>query len=170
VGLVSALFPAADDIQHGNLARVADLLTSLTASPPAEIHLLLDKKVEIQNQGHVVLVSNMPYTGFHYQLGPVNAHKDGLLDVLFFAELSKLDLLGYVVQGVGEGYPEDPRIQHYHVRRVDITTNPEMPVMADGYPLEGGPVRIEVRRNALTMMAPQSVEPPDPETNDAAPG
>jgi diacylglycerol kinase (ATP) len=65
VGLISTLFPSADDIQHGNLARIADFVTTLTASPPAEIHLTLDNKQEIQNLGHVVLVSNMPYIGLH---------------------------------------------------------------------------------------------------------
>ena len=153
VGLVSTLFPSADDIQHGNLARVGDFLATLASSPPAEIHLLLDKKEEIHNQGHVLLVSNMPYIGFHYQLGTVAAFKDGLLDVLFFADLNKLELLGYILQGVGEGYPEDARIQHYHVRRVEIDTHPSMPVMADGNPLGEGLVRIEVRRRVLTVMA-----------------
>jgi diacylglycerol kinase (ATP) len=44
VGLVSDLFPSADDVQHGNLARVGDLLATLVSSPPAEIHLVLDDK------------------------------------------------------------------------------------------------------------------------------
>jgi diacylglycerol kinase family enzyme len=152
VGLISTLFPSADDIQHGNLARVVDFLATLAASPPAEIHLLMDNKQEVRNLGHVVLVTNMPYIGFHYQLGSPDSFGDGLLDVLFFAELSKLDLLGYVFQGVGEGKPEDPRIQHYHVRRVDINTSPAMAVMADGTGLGEGPVRIEVRRHALAVM------------------
>jgi diacylglycerol kinase family enzyme len=155
VGLISTLFPSADDIQHGNLARVGDFLTTLAASPPAEIHLLLDDKQEIHNLGHVVLVSNMPYIGFHYQVGSVASFKDGLLDVLFFADLSKLDLLGYVFQGVGEGKPEDPRIQHFHVRRVDIDTHPAMPVMTDGTALGEGRVRIEVRRRVLATMVGQ---------------
>jgi diacylglycerol kinase family enzyme len=97
----------------------------------------------------------MPYIGFHYQLGNVASFKDGLLDVLFFADLSKLDLLGYILQGVGEGKPEDSRIQHYHVRRVDINTRPAMPVMADGTALGEGLVRIEIRRHALTVMVSQ---------------
>jgi diacylglycerol kinase (ATP) len=155
VGLISTLFPSADDIQHGNLARVGDFLKTLAASPPAEIHLLLDDMQEIHDRGHVVLVSNMPYIGFHYQVGSAASFKDGLLDVLFFADLSKLDLLGYVFQGVGEGKPEDPRIQHYHVRRVDIDTQPFMPVMADGTALGEGLVRIEVRRHALAVMVSQ---------------
>ena len=81
-----------------------------------------------------------------------DSFNDGLLDVLFFADLIKLDLLSYVFQGVGTGVPEDPRIQHYHVRRVDIDTHPAMPVMADGSPLGEGLVRIEVRRGALAVM------------------
>ena len=166
VGLVSSLFPSADDIQHGNLARVGDFLATLTASPPADIHLFLDNKQEIHNQGHVVLVSNMPYIGLHYQVGSTASFNDGLLDVLFFADLSKLDLLGYVFQGVGVGKPEDPRIQHYHVKRVDIDTRPAMAVMTDGTAIGEGLVRIEVRRHALAVMVSKPALPtahPEPD-------
>jgi diacylglycerol kinase (ATP) len=171
VGLVSTLFPTADDIQHGNLAQIGNFLATLAGSPPAEIHLLLDKKQEIHNLGHVLLVSNMPYIGFHYQVGSLASFKDGLLDVLFFADLSKLELLGYVLQGVGEGKPEDPRIQHFHVRRVEIDTHPAMPVMADGNPIGEGLVRIEVKRHALAVMvsqvAPVLIEQPEAEVSIA---
>jgi diacylglycerol kinase (ATP) len=155
IGLVSDLFPAADDIQHGNPTRLIDLLSTLAASPPADIQLLLENRRKVRSRGHVVLVANMPVIGFHYQVGELSAFHDGLLDVIFFAELSKLELLGYVFQGVGVNYPEDERIQHYHVRRVEISTTPDMPVMADGNPLGTGTVRIEVRRRALSVMAGQ---------------
>jgi diacylglycerol kinase (ATP) len=155
VGLISTLFPSADDIQHGNLARVGDFLTSLVASPPAEIHLVLNGKQEIQNSGHILLVSNMPYIGFHYQVGAKASYHDGVLDGMFFAELNKLDLLAYVFQGVGVGKPEDSRIQHFPVRRVEIDTQPPMPIMADGSPLGEGSVRIEVHRHALSVMVAQ---------------
>jgi diacylglycerol kinase family enzyme len=167
VGLISALFPSADDIQHGNLARVGDFLSTLTSSPPADIHLLLENKQEIQNLGHVVLVSNMPYIGLHYQVGPAASFCDGLLDVLFFADLSKLELLAYVFQGVGEGKPEDPRIQHYHVRRVEINTHPAMPVMKDGIAIGDGLVRIEVRRHALAMMVGKPAPAIDPKLDES---
>lgn len=158
IGLTSTLFPSADDIQHGNLARVGDFLSALIATPPADIHLLLDDKQEIHKLGHIVLVSNMPYIGLHYQVGSAVSFNDGLLDVLFFADLSKLDLLAYVFQGIGVGKPEDPRIQHYHVRRVEIDTHPAMPVMADGSPLGEGLVRIEVRRRVLSVMVHKPAE------------
>jgi diacylglycerol kinase (ATP) len=163
VGLVSSLFPSADDIQHGNLAQIGDFLTTLVASPPAEINLLLDNKQEIHKRGHVVLVSNMPYIGLHYQVGSVTSFQDGLLDVLFFADLSKLELLNYVLRGVGEGKPEDPRIQHFHVRKVEIETQPAMAVMADGTALGEGRVHIEVRRHALAVMVHQPAAATHPE-------
>jgi diacylglycerol kinase family enzyme len=161
VGLISTLFPAADDIQHGNLTRVGDFLAALVTSPPAEMHLILDGKQEVNTLCHVVLVSNMPYIGPHFQVGTPAAMNDGLLDVLLFADLSKIDLLGYAVQvaraggaqaASSEGGPEDERIQRYHVCRVDINTSPAMPVMADGLALGEGPLRIRVRRQALAVM------------------
>jgi diacylglycerol kinase (ATP) len=153
VGLLSALFPSADDIQHGNLTRLGDFLATLVASAPAEMHLRLDGKQEIDTTCHVVLVSNMPYIGPHFQVGTPASINDGLLDVLLFADLSKMDLLGYAVQAARvDGGPEDERIQHYHVRRVEIDTHPAMPVMADGLALGEGPLRISVQRHALSVM------------------
>ena len=153
VGLLSALFPSADDIQHGNLTRLGDFLATLVASSPAEMHLVLDGKQEIDTTCHVILVSNMPYIGPHFQVGTPASINDGLLDVLLFADLSKMDLLGYAVQAARvDGGPEDERIQHYHVRRVEIDTHPAMPVMADGLALGEGQLRISVQRHALAVM------------------
>ena len=158
VGLASALFPSADDIQHGNLTRVGDFLATLVASSPAEMHLTLDGKREINTKCHAVLISNMPYIGPHFQVGTPASINDGLLDVLLFADLSKMDLLGYVVQVAQAGVrSEDEHIQHYHVRRVDISTHPAMPVMADGTALGEGLVRIEVRRHVLAVMVGKTV-------------
>jgi diacylglycerol kinase (ATP) len=167
VGLLSALFPAADDIQHGNLTRVGDFLAALAASPPAEMHLILDGKQEIKSVCHVVLVSNMPYIGPHFQVGTPASINDGLMDVLLFADLSKMDLLGYAVQAArASGGPEDERIQHYHVRRVDIDTNPAMPVMVDGLSLGEGPLRMRVQRRALAVMVGEPAPAEAPTQNE----
>ncbi|MGE5222560.1 MAG: diacylglycerol/lipid kinase family protein [Omnitrophica WOR_2 bacterium] len=163
LGLFSALFPAADDIQHGNLTRLGDFLATLVASPPAEMHLILDNKQEIHTQCHVVLVSNMPYIGPHFQVGTPGSFNDGLLDVLLFADLSKMDLVNYAVHVArADGGPEDERIQHYHVRRIDIDSHPAMPVMADGSALGEGPLRISVQRHTLAVMVgePANAVPP----------
>jgi diacylglycerol kinase (ATP) len=163
-GLASAIFPSADDIQHGDLARIGDFLAALVASPPAEMHLVLDNQQEIHTQGHVALVSNMPYIGLHFQVGSAAAFNDGLLDVLLFTDLTKMELLGYAAQKVVGGGTEDPRIQHFQARRVDMDTQPAMPVMADGLEMGEGSLHISVQRHALAVMVGKSTPEaaPDP--------
>ena len=152
VGLISALFSAADDIQRFKLGRVGDFLATLATFPPAEMHLVLDGKQEINTICHAALISNMPYIGPHFQVSSLASPNDSLLDVLLFSDLSKLDLLGYAVQAA-RGVLEDERIQRYQVRRVDIETRPAMPVMVDGVAFAEGPLRIGVRRHTLAVMA-----------------
>lgn len=165
VGLLSALFPAADDIQHGNLARIGDFLSTLVSTPPGDIRLVLDGKRELRASGHVVLMGNMPYIGPHYQISPEASFSDGLLDVLVFAELSKLDLLGYAVQVVG-GTPEDARVQRFKVSSLQVETDPPMPVLIDGVAWGEESVTINVEPRALSVMAGglQPTEPlPEPD-------
>lgn len=151
VGLLSALFPAADDIQHGNIARIGDLLATLVAFSVADLHLVLDSHKQIHTQGHVVLIGNMPYIGPHYQIAAQGAHQDGLLDVLVFNTASKLDLLGSVVTSANVSV-EDPRLQRYQVHSLTIYTDPPMPVMVDGFSLGESPLTIKMRRRAVTIM------------------
>jgi diacylglycerol kinase family enzyme len=162
VGLFSMLFPSGDDIQHGNITRIGDFLGILTTAPPSEIHLFLDDNREINALGHAALISNMPYIGRNYQVGAADAYHDGLLDVMFFSDLSKLDLIAYILNGVGTDNPEDPRIQHYQVREIIIDTEPSMAVMADDISLGEGSVQITVKQQAMSVMvgATESNEEP----------
>jgi len=171
VGLVSELFPSADDIQHGNLGKVGEFLATLTAAPPAEMHLKLDGKLDLDSKGYVVLVANMPHIFLRYQVSTSAAYDDGLLDVLFFADMSKLELLSYVLQGVGESMTDDPNVQHFRARSLDIDTHPAMAVMADGIALGEGEVHIEVRKRSLGVMAAEGQgKRPTPAKETAAHG
>jgi diacylglycerol kinase family enzyme len=156
VGLFSTLFPSGDDIQHGKLSRIGDFMATLVTSPPAEFHLLLDNGQEVTKTGHVLLISNMPYIIRHYEVASKASFNDGLLDILFFAGVSKLDLVGYALKGTGMEPQEDPRFEHFRVRRVDIETDPVMPVMADGIALGEGRISIEVQKLALTVIVAAS--------------
>ena len=171
VGLLAALFPTIDDIQHGNLSRIGDFLATLVSSPAAEMHLVLDKRKEIHIHGHVMLAANMPYVGPRHQIAPGGTYDDGLLDVLIFADLSKMELLSHAAVRLSGGGPEDPRIQHYQARSVTVETNPPMPVVADGSLLGEGPLHIKLRRRALAVMTGVPVLPlPSPEViNESQP-
>lgn len=159
VGLISALFPAADDIQHGNLARIGDLLSTLVSSTPADFHIELDHgREKIDTFAHVSLISNMPYLGAQFRVAPDIAYDDGLFNVLVYSNMNKMDLIEYAVQQVAGGIPEDPRVKHYHASYIRIHTNPSMPVMADGFMIGEGALTVRAVPSSLVVMAnPESI-------------
>lgn len=154
VGLFSKLFSAGDDIQHGKIMRVGDFIETFLTTPPSDIRLLLDDKHEINQSGHVVMISNTPFVGVNNQVSPLNSYRDGYLDVHFLADQSKLGLIGHVLKESTIYKQEDPRIQHYRVRKVAIATQPAMPIMADSVTIGEGSVLIEVQKHALTVISP----------------
>jgi diacylglycerol kinase (ATP) len=168
-GLMSALFPSGDDIQHGHLDRIGDFLATLATCAPSKIKMLLDNQQEIITTGHVVLISNMPYIGRHYQVGAEGAYQDGLLDILLFANLSKVGLLGCAFkEGTKIQDLEDPRIQRFRVRKAEIDTNPDMEIMADGSALGKGAIHVEVKHHSLAVMVQKSDRKVPAEPNGAA--
>ena len=160
VGLLSALFPATDDIQHGNLGRLGDLLATLISSPASEIHLTVDGQPPVRTHGHIVLAANMLFVGPRFRVAPDSLLDDNHLDLVVYADLTKMDLLGSVIQSATGG-PEDDRILRYKAQRLTVETDPPMPLVVDGFPMEAAPrVRLAVRRQALTIVAPLEPETP----------
>jgi YegS/Rv2252/BmrU family lipid kinase len=153
VGLLSALFPSADDIQHGNIARIGDFLATLVASAPSHLLINIDRGKEIlEVDGHVLLAANMPFLGMQFKVAPDVSFEDGYLNLVVYSNLTKIDLLGVAVQITG-GVPSDPRIQHYLVRHLTVQADPVMPVMADGTLLGDSPAEISVFQQRLAVMA-----------------
>ncbi|MGE5224651.1 MAG: diacylglycerol/lipid kinase family protein [Omnitrophica WOR_2 bacterium] len=159
VGLISALFPAADAIQHGDLARIGDFMATLVSSTPGQLHITIDNnRKRVETHGHIAIVTNMPYLGIQFQIAPNVAYDDGLFDLVVFSNFTKLDLIGVAMQVVG-GIPQDPRIQYYRGREVSIQTDPAMPVMVDGFMLGEGDLKITMRRQAISILSsPPTVE------------
>jgi diacylglycerol kinase (ATP) len=153
VGLVPALYPSADDIQHGNLGRIADFLSKLVTSQTAEMSITLDDGQEIHTQSHLALAANMPYFGPNFQMSEEVSFQDGLLDLFIFSELNKLELMSYAVQMTAGAQSTDTRILHYRVRRMVMDSNPKMPVMADGFALGDGKLTASIASQGLSVMA-----------------
>lgn len=159
VGLLSAVFPACDDMQHGDLSKIGDFLAQLVNNPACEFHLVLDQNREVTVKGHLLLISNMPYVMRHFAIGGVDALRDSLLDILVFADVPKLGIMKFGITGPTAKTAGDPRIQHFRARFADIETEPAVPVMADGCMLsESSRIHVEVQKLALTVMLPKSAE------------
>jgi YegS/Rv2252/BmrU family lipid kinase len=151
IGLASALYPSADDFQHGDLGKITEFISTLVSAAPSEIRLRLDRPSrEIVTHAHMVVVANMPFMGANFQIAPDVVFDDRHLDVFVYSDLSKRDLIGHVMQSPSS--VPDARIQRFQVRTISITTKPAMPVMADGVFIGEGAVTVTVKPHSLSVM------------------
>ena len=152
LGLISDLYPMADDIQHGKLTMVGELLSKLVSATPSRLRLVLDGNKHLGTTAHMMLITNMPFLGPHFQISPNVSFNDGRLDVFTFSDMSKLDMLSYAMLSRG-GSLEDAGIMHYRAKHVNLVSNPQMPVLADGILLGQGSSSVHVYPRALTVIA-----------------
>jgi diacylglycerol kinase family enzyme len=152
LGLLSDLYPVADNIQHGDLAQIVNLLSTFVASTPANLRVILDGAEELEMSAYMVLIANMPFIGPHFQISTDVSFNDSRLDVFVFSEMTKLDLISYAMQSTG-GAVEDERIKHYRAEQLTIHSDPQMPVLADGVLLDQGPLTAVMHPHALNVMA-----------------
>lgn len=151
LGLLSDLYPVADNIQHGNLAQIGELLSTFFSAAPSRLRLVLDRHRRIETTAHMLLVANMSFLGPNFQISPKVSFKDRRLDVFTFSGMSKLNLITYVMQAI-TGPVEHPDIKHYRVKHLAIQSTPKMPVLADGVLLGQGPTTVQVRPHAVRVM------------------
>jgi len=152
LGLISDLYPIADDFQHGDLTQIGGLFSTLVSATPSNLEINLDGKQHLTATAHMLLVANMPYIGPHFQISPDVSFKDGRLDVFTFSDMSKLNMISYALLSRG-GLLEDEGIQHYRAKTIKIVSDPPMPVLADGTLLSQGLLSIHVHPRALRVMA-----------------
>lgn len=170
MGLLSDVYPMADDIQHGNLAQIGGLLSTLISATPSQLRITLDDDEHLETTAHMLLVANMAFIGPHFQIAPNVSFRDGRLDVFTFSDMSKLDMLAYAMLSRG-GTVEDAGVKHYRAKHVAIVSDPQMPVLADGVLLGQGSLSIHVHPRALRVMAGAELtgQPATTVTTSAAP-
>jgi diacylglycerol kinase (ATP) len=106
LGLLSDLYPMADDLQHGDLAQIGGLLSKLVSATPSRLRINLDGHKHLATMAHMMLIANMSFIGPHFQISPNVSFKDGRLDIFTFSDMSKLNMLSYAMLSRG-GLVED---------------------------------------------------------------
>ncbi|MGD0613249.1 MAG: diacylglycerol kinase family protein [Anaerolineales bacterium] len=152
LGLLSDLYPMADDIQHGNLTMIGELLSAFVSATPSRLRVVLDGHRQLATSAHMMLITNMPFLGPHFQISPNVSFRDGRLDVFTFSDMSKLNMISYAALSHG-GLVEDAGIRHYRAKHITIISKPRMPVLADGILLGQGSLSVHIHPRALTVMA-----------------
>lgn len=153
LGLVSDLYPMADDVQHGDLTQIGGLLATFISATPSRLSLILDGHKRLDGTAHMLLVTNMPYLGPHFQISPKVSFRDGRLDVFTFADLGKLSMLSYAMLALG-GSLREAGIEHYRASHIQVVAKPRMRVVADGNLLRplSRSMSLHVQPRALTVI------------------
>lgn len=152
LGLLSDLYPMADHLQHGDLAQIGGLLSTLISATPSRLRMILDGRKHLDTTAHMMVVTNMPFLGPHFQISPNVSFRDGCLDVFTFSDMSKLNMISYAMLSQ-IGLIEDFGIKHYRVKHLKIRSIPRMPVLADGILLGEGSLSVHIHPRALAVMA-----------------
>jgi diacylglycerol kinase (ATP) len=151
LGLLSDLYPAADEFQHGDLAQIGTLLSKFVSSTPSHLRVIFEKRKRLNTDAYMVLITNMPSLGPHFKISPNVACNDSHLDMFVFSDMSKMDLISYAIQSTS-GAVRDAHIKHYRVKQLTIHSKPQMPVLADGILLDPGSVTALVHSRALKVI------------------
>jgi len=152
IGLGSALYSSADDLQHGDYGKITEFISTLVAATPSEIRLRLDhRRKEIVTHAHMVIIANVPFVGASFQIASDVLFDDRHLDVFVYSDLNKRDLLGQAIQSPAS--TPDARIQRFRAKKITITTNPAMSAMADGTVIGNGSVKVTLHPHRLRVMA-----------------
>lgn len=152
LGLLSDLYPIADNLQHGDLTQIGGLLSTLISATPSRLRMVLDGHKHLDTMAHMMLITNMPVLGPHFQIAPNVSFKDGCLDVFTFSDMSKLKMISNAMLSK-IGLLDDFGMKHYRVKHLNIRSKPRMPVLADGVQLGDGPISVHIHPRVLTVMA-----------------
>jgi diacylglycerol kinase (ATP) len=151
LGLLSDLYPMADDLQHGDLRQIGALLSTLISATPSRLRVSLDGHKLLGTTAHLILVTNMPFLGPRFQISRNVSFRDGRLDVFAFADMTKLSMLSHAVLSRGD-LVKDAGVKHYRAQHIAIAATPPMSVLADGIPLGLGSASIRVHPRALRVV------------------
>lgn len=121
-----------------------------------ESQVIIDDEV-VQGRTLLVAVNNIQRYGGLVEVAPQARLDDGLLDAFVFKGLGVGYVLRHVVHVLSRRYLDDPEIVHRQVRRIEVRTEGELSVQADGDPIGTTPVTIEVVPRALHIIAPPTM-------------
>jgi len=109
----------------------------------------------IRQRAILVLVANAQLYGSQWRVAPYAQLDDGLLDVYVFKGGNTLDVfrhLGAILLGT---HVQDPKVDAYRARRVEISADTPLPLHTDGDPAGHTPVTITVVPKVLKVIVPQ---------------
>jgi diacylglycerol kinase (ATP) len=169
VGFEASLFPFAEDIiKPGLISTMRGVilgLVTLFRFKPSRLKISLDEKNMRPYNAIQVTISNAPFYGAHFQVGPDILMDDGLLDVFIFQNFSKLEYIRHAISIRQGRRILQPKIRRRRVKSLRVTSDAPFDIQADGLPHGQTPATVEVVAGSLRVRVPTTPAPGLEESN-----
>jgi diacylglycerol kinase (ATP) len=99
-----------------------------------------------------ILVQNTPFTGGGLRVAPEAEVDDELLDVVIVDDIGKINLLWNFPRIYKGTHVTNPHFHIFRCRKLEIETDPSLPVTIDGDPHGVSPVHVEVAPAAVAVV------------------
>jgi len=139
---------------RGNLVYLYAALRALAAWRPARFTVTLDG-AEQSFEGYTVVAANSRFYGGGMLVAPDAKLTDGLLDVVFVGENSKLRFLANLPKVFSGKHVDLDGIETHRAKEVEIRADRPFDVYADGDVLTTLPVTVRVIPAAMRVIAPR---------------
>lgn len=118
--------------------------------------LFIHSKHASVEEGSFVLVGNGRLYGGPFPFFKHAVIDDGLFDVVVFKRLGYLEIIKYLQDVVFSSDINVPEVEYFQTRRLQISSEQEVPVELDGELAGSCPVDFRIRKKLLRVLVPQS--------------
>ena len=129
-------------------------LRALARWKPLQLRFAADGEAERAFTGYAVAACNSGVFGGGMQLAPEASLDDGLLDVVFTRDASKLSFLRNLPKLFKGTHLDDPHIDLLRAREIHVDAERPFRIYADGDPIGETPATIRAVPGALTVLVP----------------
>jgi YegS/Rv2252/BmrU family lipid kinase len=136
---------------HGGYVIAA--IQSIAAGRRAKIHMR-SPLVENRSRSWLLAVGNAHRYGGGARIVPQANVDDGLLDVCFVRDMSKFKLLCVLPTVFWGGHLRLKEVSYYRVAVLEVDSDPELQIYADGEPVCETPAKFSVLPQALKVIVP----------------
>lgn len=102
----------------------------------------------------MLVANNIQIYGIVFRMAQNAVIDDGLLDIYCFQGTGPLRTFSHVIKVLVSQHVQDPRVDIYRARRVEIRTYRPLPVQVDGDYIGNTPIVMEVVPRAINLMVP----------------
>ena len=138
---------------RGNLVYLYAALRALAAWRPASFTVTLDGRRH-SVEGYTVVAANSRFYGGGMRVAPGAKADDGLLEVVFIGNSSKLRFLANLPKVFKGNHVELDDVQTFQAREAEISADRPFDVYADGDPIATLPATVRAVPGAMRVIVP----------------